>query len=74
MKALLALHVADREERIAGDAVHPARTEVILARVGLGLGSIASITGKNYETVKTIVRRGREAEARSRSRAGSENA
>lgn len=56
-KGILALMVAERDERLNGGEVR--RTEVILAEAGLSLGEIAGITGRKYETVKTIVRRSR---------------
>ncbi|MEX0666089.1 MAG: hypothetical protein WD598_15165 [Acidimicrobiia bacterium] len=52
---LMALVAADRDERLGdGDARRP---EAILAGTGLSLREVAMITGKKYETVKTIVRR-----------------
>lgn len=59
MVGLLAVAVADREDRFADDKAKPRRTETVLADAGLPLTVIARLTGKNYETVKTIVRRGR---------------
>jgi DNA-directed RNA polymerase specialized sigma24 family protein len=56
---MLALLVAEREERI-NDRSEPRKTEVILADAGLSIGEIASLTGKNYDTVKTTIRRGRK--------------
>jgi hypothetical protein len=51
------LRIADRDERLFGsDAV---RTEVLLTNAGLSLPAVAHLTGKNYETVKTAVRRAR---------------
>jgi DNA-binding NarL/FixJ family response regulator len=58
MLGLLAIQIAEREERI-GDG-SPRRTEVVLADAGLTLAEIAALTGKNYETVKTTVRRARQ--------------
>ena len=55
--ASLVLQLADREERLSGAA--PVRSEVLLADAGLGLGTIAQLTGKNYEAVKAAVRRAR---------------
>lgn len=60
LRALVALQIADRQERGTTDAVRPA--EVILANAGIGLGEIASLTGRKYETVKTTVRRARAAQ------------
>ena len=53
----LVLQLADREERLSGDP--PVRSEVLLAEAGLGLATIAQLTGKNYEAVKAAVRRAR---------------
>jgi DNA-directed RNA polymerase specialized sigma24 family protein len=53
----LVLQLADREERLSG--VTPVRSEVLLADAGLGLATIAQLTGKNYEAVKAAVRRAR---------------
>ena len=62
MLGLLAIHIAEREERIDGDG-SPRRTEVVLADAGLTLAEIAALTGKNYDTVKTTVRRARQRSA-----------
>ena len=53
----LVLQIADREERVSSTT--PVRSEVLLADAGLGLGTIARLTGKNYEAVKAAVRRSR---------------
>jgi hypothetical protein len=68
--AQLALYVHDRDVRLF-DA-EPKRSEVVLADAGLTLGAIAALTGRNYETVKTTVRRARTAspKARPKSRKG----
>lgn len=58
MTALLALFVAEREERIGGR--EPRKTEVLLADAGLSYSAIAQLTGRPYETVKTAIRRARE--------------
>ena len=55
--ASLVLQLADREERLSG--APSLRSEVLLADAGLGLGTIAQLTGKNYEAVKAAVRRAR---------------
>ncbi len=69
MLGLLAIQIAEREERIGGD-VSPRRTEAVLADAGLTLAEIAALTNKNYDTVKTTVRRARQrsAEAAGRGR------
>lgn len=59
LRAMLALQIADREHRISSD--EPRRTEVVLAEAGIALPEIAALTGRKYETVKTIVRRARAA-------------
>lgn len=58
MVGLLAMICADREERLNAGAVGR-KPEVILAEAGLSVGDIARVTGRKYNTVKTIVRRGR---------------
>lgn len=60
LRAMLALQIADRDERLHG--ADPRRSEVVLADAGLTLTQIASITGRKYEAVKGAVRRAREAE------------
>ena len=55
--ASVVIQLADREERVAG--ADPIRSEVVLADAGLSLATIARLTGRNYETVKTTVRRAR---------------
>lgn len=58
MIGLLAMMCADRDERLAAGA--PGRKpELILHDAGLSIAEIVRITGRNYNTVKTIVRRGR---------------
>jgi DNA-directed RNA polymerase specialized sigma24 family protein len=58
MRAVLALLADEREARIAND--RGARsTEVLLADAGFTIGEIASLLGKNYETVKSTLRRRR---------------
>jgi DNA-directed RNA polymerase specialized sigma24 family protein len=58
MRAVLALLADEREARIANDR-SARRTEVLLADAGFTIGEIASLLGKNYETVKSTLRRGR---------------
>ncbi len=72
---LLALAVADREERLVrGDSSRPdskfpaRRSEAVLADAGLSTTEIARVTGKDYAVVQGLVRRDREArEARKKS-------
>jgi DNA-directed RNA polymerase specialized sigma24 family protein len=59
MRAMLALMVAEREERLAPDE-EPRRTEVILAGAGFSPAHIAEITGRHIEAVRTTLRRARE--------------
>lgn len=58
MIGVLAMLCADRDERLAAGA--PGRKpELVLYDAGLSIAEIVRITGRNYNTVKTIVRRGR---------------
>jgi DNA-directed RNA polymerase specialized sigma24 family protein len=67
LRALVALQIADRQERIAG-ADDPRPTDVVLADAGLALGDIAQLTGRNYEAVKTTIRRARQSKPRTPAR------
>jgi DNA-directed RNA polymerase specialized sigma24 family protein len=58
MRAVLALLADEREARIASDR-DARKTEVLLADAGFSIGEIASLLGKNYETVKSTLRRER---------------
>ena len=58
MRGILVLLVDEREARIATDG-GARKTEVLLAEAGFSIGEIASLLGKNYETVKTTLRRAR---------------
>jgi hypothetical protein len=58
----LVLAVHEREVRHF-DA-EPQRNEVVLASAGLSIGQIAKLTGRSYETTKTILRRARERAAK----------
>jgi DNA-directed RNA polymerase specialized sigma24 family protein len=62
LRALVALQIADRQERVSDAPARP--VEVVLADAGLGLAEIAALTGRKYETVKTTIRRARTAEQR----------
>jgi DNA-directed RNA polymerase specialized sigma24 family protein len=55
LRAMLALMVADRDERTLGKP--PRRTEVVLAEAGLSLRDISELTGKSYDAVKKSVQR-----------------
>lgn len=59
LAAMVALQVADRDERLTGAAAR--RTELVLTDAGLGLSDVARLTGRPYDTVKTAVRRARAA-------------
>jgi len=50
LRALLAIQIADREERLAGTTGR--RTELILIDAGLSIGEVAALTGKNYQAVQ----------------------
>jgi DNA-directed RNA polymerase specialized sigma24 family protein len=56
LRALVALHSADRDE---ASEVRPetARSELILARAGLSYQAIARLTGKKPEAVRSLLRR-----------------
>jgi hypothetical protein len=56
--AQLVMAVHEREVRHF-DA-EPQRSEVVLAGAGLSIGQIAKLTGRSYETTKTVLRRARE--------------
>jgi DNA-directed RNA polymerase specialized sigma24 family protein len=57
LRALVALQIADRQERGSSEPSRP--TEVVLADAGLGLSDIGELTGRKYETVKATIRRAR---------------
>ena len=73
LRALLALQVADREDRLNTDSP-PRKTEFVLVEAGLTLGEVARLTGKPYETVKGTVRRARQRSASRSPRPGEESA
>ena len=56
---MLALLAAERDERVEG--VTPRRTELILTDAGFSAREIAQLTGKDYEAVRSSVRRASEA-------------
>lgn len=56
--ASLALQIADRDHALHGG--EPKRTEIVLAEAGLSIKDIARLTGRNYDTVKTALRRARK--------------
>ena len=62
MAGVLAILVAEREERLNGidDKHKPAKTEVLLANAGLTATEIAQIMGKNLAAVQKAIQRGRK--------------
>lgn len=58
LAGILALLVAEREER-AKESKPDARTEVLLANVGLSAEAIATVTGKNAAAVRKAIQRAR---------------
>lgn len=63
LRALVALQIAERQERASSDAPRP--TVLVLADAGLSLADISALTGRKYETMRTTIRRGREAATKS---------
>jgi DNA-directed RNA polymerase specialized sigma24 family protein len=61
LSAVLALLVAQREERLAGDGTEPRKTEAVLASVGLTATEIAPLVGKSTDAVKKTIQRARPA-------------
>jgi hypothetical protein len=55
---LLALQLEDRRKN--RDMADSPPAELLLADLGMSIGQIARLTGRNYETVKSTLRRGRE--------------
>lgn len=60
INAVLALLVADREERLAGDGAEPRKSEVVLASVGLTANEIAPLVGKSTDAVTKSIQRARQ--------------
>jgi DNA-directed RNA polymerase specialized sigma24 family protein len=58
LAGMLALLVAEREERL-GDDTAPRKTEVVLANAGLTANEIAPLIGKNIAAVRKAIQRGR---------------
>ena len=56
LAGVLALLVDERESRTKDDR-SATRTEVLLSNAGLSITEIATLMGKNYDTVKTALRR-----------------
>jgi DNA-directed RNA polymerase specialized sigma24 family protein len=55
MRGMVALLAADRDDRI--DDGPPRRSEIVLADAGFSAQEIAKITGRNYEAVRSSLRR-----------------
>jgi DNA-directed RNA polymerase specialized sigma24 family protein len=60
LNAVLALLVAQREERISTNGAEPRKTELILASAGLNATEIAPLVGKKYDAVVKAIQRGRK--------------
>jgi DNA-directed RNA polymerase specialized sigma24 family protein len=60
INAVLALLIAQREERLGGENATPRKTEVILASVGLTAPEIAPLVGKSADAVKKAIQRARQ--------------
>lgn len=60
ISAVLALLVADREERLSGDGAEPRKSEVVLASVGLTVNEIAPLVGKSTDAVTKTIQRARQ--------------
>lgn len=54
-RAIAALLAADREERFSGN--EPKSVEAVLAPLGLSAKDVQGLTGGNYDTIKTRMRR-----------------
>jgi len=61
LAGILALLVAEREERLNGvdEARKALKTELLLVGAGLGAPEIARLMGKNLEAVRKTIQRGR---------------
>src|SRR5438477_83327 len=55
LAGILALLVAEREERLSDDKSSPVKTEVLLASSGLTAGEIAQLMGKNLAAVRKTI-------------------
>lgn len=60
MAAVLALLVADREDRLAENGKEPRKTELVLATAGMQAPEIAPLVGKNVGAVRKAIQRGRK--------------
>lgn len=66
INAVLALLVAQREERLAGDDAEPRKTEAVLASVGLTASEIAPLVGKTTDAVTKTIQRARKPNKKAR--------
>ncbi len=64
MLGVLALLAADRDERI--DELTPRRSELVLADAGFSAREIAKLTGRDYEAVRSSLRRRAQAKTRAK--------
>jgi DNA-directed RNA polymerase specialized sigma24 family protein len=60
LNAVLALLVAQRQERNGTNGAEPRKTEMILASAGLNATEIAPLVGKKYDAVVKAIQRGRQ--------------
>ena len=54
-RAIAALMAADRDERFSGSETKS--VETVLSQIGFSAKEVQSLTGGNYETIKTRIRR-----------------
>jgi len=66
MLGVLALLAADRDER--AEDVPTRRSELVLADAGFSAQEIAKLTGRNYEAVRSSLRRRAQTNAKGRAR------
>lgn len=62
MAGILALLIDEREDRTRDDK-DAAKTEVLLARAGVSIEEIATVTGKRYDAVRMTITRDKKAAA-----------
>lgn len=60
MAGVLAMLVAEREERMGDDGSGQVKTEILLRNAGFAAPEIARIMGKNVEAVRKTIQRGRK--------------
>lgn len=66
MLGVLALRAADRDER--AEDLPPRRSELVLADGGFSAQEIAKLTGRNYEAVRSSLRRRAHTNAKGRAK------